>query len=141
MNGYTAFIDGSQIYGSDKSTSDNLRTKKKGLLKTHDQFKIVPNLPTRRQCGFAITESKKADDLVSGDVRVTEQPLLASIQTLFLNEHNRIAKGLEPFFLKSSAFTSMAQKEQDEFLFQVFEHTCITLWSPILPSRRLRASW
>ena len=122
MNGYTAFIDGSQIYGSDKSTSDGLRTKKKGLLKTHDQFKDVPNLPTRKQCGFQITDSKKAEDLVAGDVRVTVQPTLASMHTLFLNEHNRIANGLEPFLIKSTAFKSMAKKEQDEFLFQVFSN-------------------
>ena len=122
MNGYTAFIDGSQIYGSDKSTSDGLRTKKNGLLKTHDQFKYVPNLPTRKQCGFQITDSKKAEDLVAGDVRVTVQPTLASMHTLFLNEHNRIANGLEPFLIKSTAFKSMAKKEQDEFLFQVFSN-------------------
>ena len=123
MNGYTAFIDGSQIYGSDKNTSDALRTKTKGLLKTHNQFLKVPNLPTRKQCGFPITDRKKAEDLVAGDVRVTEQPSLASIQTLFLNEHNRIANGLEPLFMKSSAFKKMEQKEQDEFIFQV----CILL--------------
>ena len=123
MNGYTAFIDGSQIYGSDKNTSDGLRTKTRGLLKTHDYFRNVPNLPTRLQCGFPITDSKKAEDLVAGDVRVTVQPTLASIHSLFLNEHNRIAKGLEPFFMESSAFTDMQQREQDEFIFQVSELT------------------
>ena len=137
MNGYTAFIDGSQIYGSDKDTSDGLRTKKKGLLKTHDQFNVVPNLPTRKQCGFPITDSKKAEDIVAGDVRVTVQPALASIQTLFLNEHNRIAKGLEPFFMEASAFTDMQQNEQDEFIFQVSEFwTHLFYIFPFLPSPR-----
>ena len=113
-------IDGSQIYGSDKNTSDGLRTQQKGLLKTHAQFKDVPNLPTRQQCGFSITDTQKAEDLAAGDVRLTVQPALASMHTLFLNEHNRIAKGLEPFFMTSGAFTFMEQREQDEFLFQVF---------------------
>ena len=120
INGITAFVDGSQIYGSDKNTSDQLRTQKKGLLKTHEQFRDVPNLPTRKQCGFSITDTQKEQDLAAGDVRVTVQPALASIHTLFLNEHNRIAKGLEPFFMTSGAFTFMEQNEQDEFLFQVF---------------------
>ena len=92
----------------------------KGLLKTHEQFRDVPNLPTRKQCGFSITDSQKEQDLAAGDVRVTVQPALASMHTLFLNEHNRIAKGLEPFFMTSGAFTFMEQIEQDEFLFQVF---------------------
>jgi len=128
MNGLTAFIDGSQIYGSDKRTSLGLRDQKRfgkfvfssASLKTHDRFRSE-NLPRRAQCGFPIHEPQIADGLTAGDVRVTIQPTLASIQTLFLREHNRIVKGLRPivlrelFKLKNFEFL----RHSEELVFQI----------------------
>merc|ERR1719234_1040961 len=107
MNGLTAFIDGSQIYGSDKKTSFGLRdTRRSGRivvssasLKTHDQFPRE-NLPRRSQCGFSIHAPEIPNGLTAGDVRATIQPTLASIQTLFFKEHNRIVKGIRSFVWK-----------------------------------------
>merc|ERR1719239_1009383 len=107
MNGLTAFIDGSQIYGSDKQTSFGLRNTRRfgrivissASLKTHDLFRRE-NLPRRSQCGFSIHEPEIADGLTAGDVRATIQPTLASIQTLFLKEHNRIVRGIRSLVWK-----------------------------------------
>ena len=117
LNENTAFLDGSQIYGSDEETSRRLRAHSGGLLKTNARF-TGGNLPTRSQCAFS-SPPEMASDLIAGDIRVTEQPTLASIHTLFLNEHNRIVVGMQKILKKSPAFLKLSSSEQDELLYQV----------------------
>ena len=93
INGITSYIDGSNIYGSTLDTSDKLRSKMDGKLLTHEAG--GPTLPTWRQCGFPMEGSRKPEDLVAGDERAIVQPTLASIHSLFLNEHNRVASELK----------------------------------------------
>merc|ERR1719481_1586505 len=88
LNILTAFIDGSQIYGSDETFANQLRTNKNGQLFTHT---LGPTLPTRKQTAL-LDDHFNSEDLIAGDIRAIEQPGLASLHSLFLNEHNRIAK-------------------------------------------------
>src|SRR5262249_39957365 len=75
----TSWIDGSMVYGSDKTTADSLRTFIKGQLKT-----TAGNmLPT-----------DSAGNYLAGDTRANENIELTSMQTLFMREHNRIAAQL-----------------------------------------------
>lgn len=76
INSITAFIDGSQIYGSDAATAASLRTFSGGKLKTSDGNL----LPTDANGNF-----------LAGDIRVNENIELISMQTLFVREHNRLA--------------------------------------------------
>jgi len=95
FNAITAFIDGNQVYGSDKTRAEKLRTKKDGLMKTHY---LGPTLPTNRQADFVdgtpltTPPGAQTEDLVAGDIRVQQHPGLGAIQSLFLLEHNRIAR-------------------------------------------------
>ena len=91
FNAITSFIDASNIYGSDNETAQKLRSKIDGQLLTHD---LGPVLPTRGQSHFDSNplHGEHPEDLVAGDVRALEQPGLASMHSLFVNEHNRIAK-------------------------------------------------
>ena len=76
VNFITAWIDGSNIYGSDDETADELRTFRNGKLK------VSPgNLLPIGDDGF----------FYSGDIRVNEQIGLTAMHTLFVREHNRIA--------------------------------------------------
>ena len=119
MNEITAFIDGSNIYGSDKETCDKLRSHTDGLMKTHSKFE-ASNLPMQSQCNLGSRgihgHGDHPSDLVAGDTRATIQPALVAMHTLFLNEHNRIAKGIKPFLAKKTLH--MTSKTQDELIFQ-----------------------
>ena len=119
FNGNTAFIDGSLIYGSDEQTASRLRKKDSGLMIVSDKFHET-NLPTRSQCGFESPNIQPGgfneNDLVAGDVRAIVQPTMASIHTLFLAEHNRIAKELQPRLAK--LHPKMSPTEADELIYQ-----------------------
>ncbi|MEE9302839.1 MAG: peroxidase family protein [Thiotrichaceae bacterium] len=78
-NAITAYIDGSNIYGSDKETADKLRSFSGGRL---DQ--TVNGLLPQNEWG----------QFVSGDVRVNEHAGLSAMHTLWMREHNRVADKL-----------------------------------------------
>ncbi|MEX0679062.1 MAG: peroxidase family protein [Pirellulales bacterium] len=92
LNRITAFIDGSQIYGSDDARALALRTGEGGRLKTSDGDLLPFN-----------TEGLRNDNptglppetlFVAGDVRANENIELTSLHTLFVREHNRLADRL-----------------------------------------------
>ena len=137
INGVTAFIDGSQIYGSDDETSLGLRDGAK--LRTHSKTNRFGegHLPMRSQCGFpAGSPNPTGKDLTAGDTRAIVQPALASIHTLFLNEHNRIAENLIQLADDSSnvKMTDLTSVERENFVFEV--NICHHLPS-MSPTKRL----
>ena len=80
VNVNTAWIDGSQIYGSDAQTALALRTGSGGALRMSDG---------------GLLHLDSAGEFVSGDERVNEQIGLTAMHTLFNREHNRIAEQIE----------------------------------------------
>ena len=142
MNGITAFIDGSNIYGSDEETSLGLRTNVEvkltggrgrtksfpgALLKTQKSIGFNKALPPRSLCGFASPMPTEAnpnpnpqqDDLTSGDVRAVVQPALTSIHTLFLHEHNRIVDALQPLWRAHPDTKDLPVHARENFIFEV----------------------
>lgn len=118
FNGITSFIDASNIYSSSDEDNLKLRTLRDGLLKVNSGTSHG-NLPSRSQLGFNTKEATNGAggaDFASGDVRVQEQPGLASMHTLFMNEHNRIASELKPKLRSLLAGRSAAQ--QDTILYE-----------------------
>lgn len=71
-NNVTGWIDGSMVYGSDATTAASLRDANGYLLTSAGN-----NLPIVNGA------------FVAGDIRVSENPDLTALQTLFLREHNR----------------------------------------------------
>ena len=115
MNAITAFVDGSNVYSSNEEDSIKLRTMADGLMKTHETIKDI--LPTRKQCRFSTKLPQNASELVAGDVRAIIQPTLASTHTLFLGEHNRVAKELKKEFIRTASLPT-SPLEADEFIYQ-----------------------
>ena len=125
FNALTSFIDGSNIYGSDEETATKLRELSGGALKTHI---LGPVLPTRKQAGFdSDGESHHPQDLVAGDVRALEQPALAAMHSLFLNEHNRLANLLQKFVpdLSDQEIYQVARRVVGAELQNIGECACI----------------
>ncbi|MFK8115201.1 MAG: peroxidase family protein, partial [Rubripirellula sp.] len=79
VNSITAWVDGSQVYGSDQETSDALREFVGGRLLISDDGL----LPTDENGG-----------LLAGDIRAAENVVLTSMHALFVREHNRLADAI-----------------------------------------------
>ena len=80
VNSITAWVDGSQVYGSDQETSDSLREFVGGRLLISDDGL----LPTDENGG-----------ILAGDIRAAENVVLTSMHALFVREHNRLADEIE----------------------------------------------
>lgn len=103
MNLITSWIDGSNVYGSEESRANWLRTFIDGKLKTSSgnllpfntidgeyDSPIDPDAPS-----MAMDEGGTVKTFVAGDIRAAEQPGLTSLHTLFVREHNRICDELK----------------------------------------------
>jgi hypothetical protein len=82
INTITAFIDASNVYGSDSSTAAMLRVPDSYLLKVEYDEDLGDLLP--EYGGF----------FMAGDVRANEQIGLTAMHTLFVREHNRVAQDI-----------------------------------------------
>jgi peroxidase len=87
MNQITAWIDASNVYGSDVERAAELRRFKRGELKKGRRQLLPFNLD-----GFPNAPTTDASYFIAGDVRSNEQNGLTALHTLFMREHNRIAR-------------------------------------------------
>ncbi|GFT51376.1 peroxidasin [Trichonephila clavipes] len=100
VNQLTAFIDASNVYGSYETLSQHLRemSSNRGLLRSGVLMSTgKPLLPFNDgqpiDCKRDLAEST-VDCFLAGDVRANEQLGLLAMHTLWMREHNRIAKEL-----------------------------------------------
>ncbi|XP_067430560.1 eosinophil peroxidase isoform X4 [Thunnus thynnus] len=108
INALTAFLDLSQVYGSEDKLALFLRDldRDDGLLRVNAEFKdngreLLPFHPMQvKMCATRgrvtnNTNAKEVPCFIAGDTRVDENIALTSIHTLFLREHNRLARQLK----------------------------------------------
>ncbi len=116
LNVLTAYIDGSQIYGSDSARAAALRTFSGGLLKTTDgpDGELMPYNTGGFENGNAFRAPANTLFL-AGDVRANEQLGLIVMHTLWVREHNRLAREIaESEFYNSD----LDAPEVDEAIYQ-----------------------
>lgn len=94
ISAVTHFIDGSGIYGSSSDESTQLRALEGGRLKSLRHIRSNNELPPLENDKEAC-DSKAEMCFKVGDDRVNQIITLVAIHTLFLREHNRIARHLE----------------------------------------------
>ena len=97
INGITSYVDGSQIYGSDLETADKIRTFANGELKVtvKDSGNLLPKIN---------------DTFTAGEARAREIPGLALSHTLWVREHNRVAKILASMFRDDEEIYQLARR-------------------------------
>ena len=96
-NEITAFIDGSGVYGSTPARAAWLRTGAGGKLKVSPGDLLPYNTLDNTRAGDVDPTAPGMDNpfghisrlYVAGDVRANENPLLATLHTVFVREHNR----------------------------------------------------
>ncbi|XP_071080667.1 salivary peroxidase/catechol oxidase-like [Haliotis cracherodii] len=91
LNQLTAYVDASQVYGSTQEEQDELRAHTGGLLRT--SF-MRPELLPRNPVKDCITFTGPNFCFRAGDERVDEHMSLTSMHTIWLREHNRVARRL-----------------------------------------------
>ncbi|XP_031425767.1 eosinophil peroxidase-like [Clupea harengus] len=106
LNSLTAFLDVGQVYGADEGLARDLRdlTTDSGLLRVNDRFndsgrELLPFSRMEEMCANRgrITKDANAEEVpcfIAGDVRVDENIGLASMHTMMMREHNRLARAL-----------------------------------------------
>ncbi len=89
LNLITAFIDASNVYGSDEERAAALRTFEGGKLATSRGAHDGKFLPFNTE-GLPNAGGPAPSLFLAGDVRANEQIALTAMHTLFVREHNRL---------------------------------------------------
>ncbi|CAG0902958.1 unnamed protein product, partial [Darwinula stevensoni] len=110
MNQITSWLDGNSVYGSDLETVKKLRAFQGGLMKTYEldgrsllplesegakkRQSEVPNFAAGRVVSV-LDSSSLTGPTSTGDTRVNEVASLTVLHTVFVRQHNQIARVLQ----------------------------------------------
>jgi hypothetical protein len=99
LNIQTSWLDLSQLYGYYPDLAKSLRgengTLKVSLYNGKEYLPFASNTSTCSYNRLASEYSRKPKCYLNGDPRTEDNVMLTSIQTIFLREHNRIARELQ----------------------------------------------
>ncbi|XP_060869219.1 peroxidase-like [Metopolophium dirhodum] len=136
MNQITAYLDGSNIYGSSLSTQQSLRTFRGGTLQSQNirGKQLLPGNPS--ECS---DDTGRSACFKAGDGRVNEQIDLALLHTIWLREHNRIAfelSRLNPRWSDEAIF-----QETRRIIIAQLQHITYNEFLPIILGRSYMAKF
>ncbi|NWZ44536.1 PERT peroxidase, partial [Brachypodius atriceps] len=105
INGLTSFLDASTVYGSTPAVENKLRnlTSKEGLLRVNlkyfdnhrEYLPFTDQIPSPCAQDPHASGGERLECFVAGDSRSSEVTSLAAMHTLWLREHNRLARALK----------------------------------------------
>lgn len=136
INQLTSYIDASQVYGYSEELASNLRDHNTnwGRLREGPTFPgRKPLLPYAENqgidCRRNLTEST-LNCFVAGDIRANEQVGLLAMHTIWLREHNRIAKELK--YINPHWDTDQLYHESRKIVGAFMQHITYKYWLPII---------
>lgn len=104
INGLTSFLDASTVYGSTPAVENKLRnlTSKEGLLRVNlkyydndrEYLPFTDQIPSPCAQDPGAGGGERVECFLAGDSRSSEVTSLAAMHTLWLREHNRLARAL-----------------------------------------------
>lgn len=97
INSLSSAVDLASVYGVDYARTADLRSNRGGRLKVTSTANVGDLLPMNTN-NFRNSPSNSSTFFLAGDHRANEHPVLTSIHTLFLREHNQIADKLAAAF-------------------------------------------
>nr|AAL05973.1 peroxinectin [Penaeus monodon] len=127
LNQLTHWIDGSNVYGSDIEEQTKVRDTRDGLLKTSGNNMLPFEESRGANC---LGTERGVRCFTAGDSRVNEQPGLTAIHTIWMREHNRVArqlKALNPSWNDETVF-----QEARRFVVAEMQHITYNEWLPII---------
>ncbi|XP_065503154.1 myeloperoxidase-like [Caloenas nicobarica] len=102
INALTSFLDGSMVYGSEVPLANKLRDRSNqlGLLAVNQNFTdrgkaYMPFGSMQKDPCLIVSRGANIPCFLAGDSRANEMLELACMHTLFVREHNRLARGLK----------------------------------------------
>ncbi|XP_062448831.1 myeloperoxidase [Rhea pennata] len=102
INALTSFLDASMVYGSEAPLANRLRdqTNQLGLMAVNKNFTdrgmaFMPFGNAQKDPCLMVSGRYKIPCFIAGDSRANEMLELTSMHTLFVREHNRLARGLK----------------------------------------------
>ncbi|XP_037093507.1 peroxidase-like isoform X2 [Pollicipes pollicipes] len=135
MNALTHYMDASHIYGSDAEQQAALRAFRGGLL-SQSQPGTLPLETTDLEECFA--KETGADCYKAGDVRVNENLQLTVMHTIWMREHNRVARALDEQSRRAGRQLSDEQLYQEarRIVTAEWQHINYNEWLPIVLGRQ-----
>ncbi|NXU54274.1 PERT peroxidase, partial [Turnix velox] len=105
INGLTSFLDASTVYGSTPAVENKLRnlTSKEGLLRVNMKYydnhreymPFTDRIPSLCAQDSNVSDVERIECFMAGDSRSSEVTSLTAMHTLWLREHNRLARALK----------------------------------------------
>lgn len=115
INQQTSFLDLSNVYGPQESTTQALRTFKDGLLKLDDN---------------RVFGKDENGNYIYGDVRTSQTAVLAIIHSIYMRQHNSIAREIQK--IKSEWNDEKIFQEARRFSIAIHQSVVKNEWIPNL---------
>nr|UCR61005.1 peroxidase [Aphelinus asychis] len=135
MNQVSHFLDGSTIYGSTLAASSEIRAYEGGLLRANvingNEYLPVAQAETISQCD-------SDNCYLTGDERANAEPQLAALHTIWMREHNRVARklaGMIPTWSDETVY-----QEARRIVTAEIQHITYKEWLPLLIGKRFANS-
>ncbi|XP_046846921.1 eosinophil peroxidase-like [Xenia sp. Carnegie-2017] len=129
INVNTAYLDASMVYGSSESVQDAVRDagNLRFLATSGDNLPPIDN----SQLGEPLSLCENLGScFLAGDNRINEQAALAAMHTLWVREHNRIARRLSR--INPHWYSEKIYQEARKIVGALIQHITYEEWLPIL---------